>query len=308
MQVKKALLVLLGANGQLGRSFRQYFLTQSDENIDLYSVTRKECDFEKKEDVDRLFSQLDATIQSKSYTACILINTVAYTQVDQAELDEKRAMQLNAHLVGRLAQEVSKREWGLIHISTDYVFDGEKSLPYEPEDLPHPLSVYGKSKYEGELSLLSNTSFGKALIIRTSWLYSPYGKNFLKTILRLAHTQREIKVVADQYGAPTYAPHLAEYIMLSCDKFLKFGSFHSTIEHFCDQGKTSWYDFAKEIISEASLEKECKVIPIATVDYPTLASRPPHSLLAVRSDISPKYPWQTGVKKCIQEISSMRDI
>lgn len=309
MAEKKALIVLLGANGQLGRSLLRYFSSEEQwKDSDCFPITRAECDFEKKQEVEGLFHLLDNLYKERNYGTCIVVNTVAYTQVDQAEVEEERAMYLNAYLVADLAREIDARGWAMVQISTDYVFDGKKRTPYLTTDIPHPLSVYGRSKYEGELALQNNIMRGRGVVVRTSWLYAPFGKNFLKTILHLARSKKELRVVADQYGAPTYAPHLAEYIGGLCQKFVDTGLFPSFINHFCDQGETSWYVFAKEIVKEASLEASCRVLPITTEDYPTLALRPAYSLLALESTIYPCCPWQVGVKKCIEELSLLDDI
>lgn len=309
MAEKKALIVLLGANGQLGRSLLRYFSSEEQwKASDCFPITRAECDFEKKQEVEGLFHLLDNLYKERNYGTCIVVNTVAYTQVDQAEVEEERAMYLNAYLVADLAREIDARGWAMVQISTDYVFDGKKRTPYLTTDIPHPLSVYGRSKYEGELALQNNIMRGRGVVVRTSWLYAPFGKNFLKTILHLARSKKELRVVADQCGAPTYAPHLAEYIGGLCQKFVDTGLFSSFINHFCDQGEISWYGFAKEIVKEASLEASCRVLPITTEDYPTLALRPAYSLLALESTIYPCCPWQLGVKKCIEELSLLDDI
>ncbi len=300
---RKALIALLGANGQLGCSLVHHLSSLCLGNsITLYPVTRSVCDFEKEGSVAKLFALLDGLCRDELYETCLLINAMAYTQVDKAEEEPELATRINAVVVKDLAREVARRDWGMIHFSTDYVFDGKQDTPYQVSDDPNPQSVYGKSKYEGEKAMRNYFTNGKGIVVRTSWLYSPYGKNFLKTVLHLAHTQEELRIVADQYGAPTYAPHLAEYVAnLSC-RFFQEEVFPSIITHYHDAGVTSWFGFAQEIVQKASLQENCSLNPISTAEYPTLASRPPYSLLALTEDITPLYSWQEGVLKCLKAL------
>ncbi len=206
----------------------------------------------------------------------LIINAAAYTAVDQAEQERAAAYALNTEVVQNLASLAQERDIRLIHISTDFVFDGQQPRPYRPDDAARPLSVYGDSKYKGELAVMA--SGANAVILRTAWLYSSYGHNFVKTMLRLMRQKEGLSVVCDQVGTPTWAHNLARLIWQVAHKPEAKG-----IYHFTDAGVASWYDFAKAIQDEALglklLDRSIPIEPISSQDYPTPARRPAYSVL-----------------------------
>lgn len=224
-----------------------------------------------------------------------IINCAAYTAVDMAEEDTETAFAVNAVGVANLAASGA----AVVHISTDYVFDGRGYRPYTPQDEPKPLSVYGTSKLAGEQALMELAE--TALIIRTAWLYSPHGKNFVKTMLRLGAERSELNVVCDQVGTPTSAADLASAIVHILPQ-LKPGT--KKIYHYTDEGVCSWYDFAVEIMDQAGLP--CKVNPVPSSQYPAKAQRPFYSVLdksALRSDFGISIPhWKTSLAECLRHL------
>jgi dTDP-4-dehydrorhamnose reductase len=229
-----------------------------------------------------------------------LINCAAYTAVDKAEIDKEIAKQLNTYAVENLAKVAQMKDIFIIHISTDYVFDGRGYKPYQEYDETNPLSVYGSTKQAGEQALLASGC--RAVIIRTSWLYSEYGANFVKTMLHLGSEREELKVVSDQIGTPTYAHDLAEAIMqiiLQNEKVQR-----TEIYHYSNEGVASWYDFAIEIMRSG--RRKCRALPIPTEQYPTPAQRPYYSVLDKRK-IKSQFPiiisyWKDSLKVCIKNI------
>lgn len=226
----------------------------------------------------------------------LCINTAAYTAVDLAETETEKAFAVNKKGVQYLAKACQKRNIPLIHISTDFVFDGQKTSPYTETDETHPLSVYGASKRAGEIELTE--TLAKHIIIRTSWVYSNEGKNFLKTMLRLADERDEIRVVNDQMGTPTHADDLAEVIFafanaLQTPNFSGYGIYHYSHEGLC-----SWFDFASEIMRV--YRKNCVVKPIPTSDFPTPAKRPNYSVMdksKIKSVLGIEIPdWRVALK------------
>lgn len=202
-----------------------------------------------------------------------IVNAAAYTAVDKAESDAATARLLNVDAVRNLAEAAKASGARLIHISTDYVFSGEATKPYKEESATGPRSVYGTTKLAGEVAALQILPKG-TVILRTAWLYSLTGKNFVHTMLTLAASRDEIGVVADQWGAPTYAPVLARGIEAVIDS----KKWHPGVYHFTGQGRTTWFDFTREIFRRAGVEK-CRVVPITTEQYPTPARRPAYSVL-----------------------------
>ena len=225
-----------------------------------------------------------------------IVNCVAYTAVDKAEDDKVAALRLNSFGAYNLAQSGAK----LVHISTDYVFDGTNHTPYKTTDKPNPVSVYGKTKLFGEKRILKWAQ-NDAIIIRTAWLYSPYGNNFVKTMLRLGAEKTDINVVNDQIGTPTYAADLAKAIVTILPQL---DSKNSGIYHFTDEGVCSWYDFATEIMNMANLK--CNVHPIPTSAYPTRASRPAYSVLdksKIKDVFGVEIPhWRKSLQDCLQKL------
>jgi dTDP-4-dehydrorhamnose reductase len=257
--------LVTGSESQLGKTLKE--ITPSG-GFKFYFTTKSELDITDKEQVKRIFKQV-------SFDYCL--NFAAYTDVNLAEKEEKKCFKVNAKAVGYLAKACKKHNCILIHISTDYVFDGSKKKPYKETDLPNPLNIYGKSKLAGEQIIQQYLK--KYLIIRTSWMYSAYNNNFVKTILNLSKKQNEIRLINDQTGTPTFAFDLIAFILFAIrkieDKEKKkyFGLFH-----FSNKGKTTWYDFGRKIVE--LLGNEVKIIPIKTREYPSPAKRPEYSVLS----------------------------
>jgi dTDP-4-dehydrorhamnose reductase len=229
-----------------------------------------------------------------------IINCAAYTQVDKAESDTEKAFMLNAEAVKNLLDAANHCNARLIHISTDYVFNGRNHKPYVETDLPDPDSVYGLSKLKGEMYL---TDSQDSIIIRTAWLYSSFGNNFMKTVLRLGKEREEIRMIFDQVGTPTYAMDLADTIL----NIIKLSSEDSSrfvpgIYHYSNEGVASWYDFAKEIIDLAGLKT--RVTPIETIDYPLPTPRPQYSVLnkkKIRDTFGLSIAhWKDSLKECLK--------
>ena len=257
---KKTMILVTGANGQLGKCLRAI-------------LTDKQAIFRGRElDITNI-SALQDFVEKNSITS--IINAAAYTAVDKAEQEIEIAYQVNSEGARNLALISQQFTIPLIHISTDYVFDGTNHIPYTEDDNTNPLSIYGKSKLEGEKAIIELAH--SAYIIRTSWLYSPYGNNFVKSITRLAQERDILNIVSDQIGSPTYAPDLAKAIL----KLLpKLPSGTKQLLHYSNQGVASWYDFAYEIVNLQNIK--CQIIPIPTTDYPTPAQRPYYSVLDKR--------------------------
>lgn len=229
-----------------------------------------------------------------------VINCAAYTNVDGAESDVARCRAVNVDGVRNLALAAKRRDAVLIHVSTDYVFDGKRRRGAYREDSPcHPESVYGSTKREGELAI--RRSRVRGIIIRTAWLYSPFGKNFVKTMLRLGAERPEIGVVADQIGSPTYAKDLAKAILKALPRA---GEFRGEIFHYTDEGTCSWFEFAAATMAYAGLG--CNVKPIATSEYPTPAKRPAYSVLdksKIRDTFQVETPWWSdSLKDCLRRL------
>jgi dTDP-4-dehydrorhamnose reductase len=226
----------------------------------------------------------------------IIINCAAYTAVDNAENEEELANLINYTGAKNLANAAFEINAFLIHISTDYLFDGTKNQPYHEDDKTNPLGVYGKSKEKGERAIVESKA--RSIIIRTSWLYSEFGKNFVKTILKLAKERKSLNIVYDQVGSPTYAGDLAQAILDIISKDEKQGL---QVFHYSNEGAISWYDFAKAINEIDALS--CEILPIESKDYPTLAKRPPYSVFnksKIKSNYHISIPyWRDSLVKCI---------
>jgi len=285
-------ILVTGANGQLGSEIQK--LTKENQSPFRYLFTDYEqLDITNAKAVKNFFN---------AYKPDFLINCAAYTAVDKAESDAENAMLLNALAVTNLVDLCKIDNTVFIQISTDYVFDGKNPKPYLETDITNPLAMYGKTKWLGEQNALQ---YAKSIIIRTSWLYSTFGNNFVKTMLRLSEQQERVNVVSDQIGSPTYAEDLANAILQIVDtvanspKKAKFGIYHFSNDGFC-----SWYDFAKEIMKLAN--KNCIVKPIPTCEFPTPAKRPQYSMLSkdkIKSDYGVVVPhWKTSLVKCINSL------
>lgn len=281
-------VLVTGANGQLGKAIHA-------EAIGLDGVSFIYTDYD----------QLDIT-QKDSIAAAIntfkpelIVNCAAYTAVDKAEDEKELAFHLNAYAPGLLAELCKEHDIELIHISTDYVFDGASNQPYTETDKVNPLSVYGQSKLKGEELVLTA---GNAMVIRTSWLYSAFGNNFLKTMIRYGSERSELRVVFDQTGTPTLANDLAK-VLLQIVRF-PHRYFIPGIYHYSNQGVCSWYDFAYEIVSTLNLK--AKVIPITTNEYPTKAKRPQYSVLnkqKISNLLGADIPhWRKSLLECLEQV------
>ena len=287
-------VLLIGADGQLGRLVVQV----KPENINLDSCTRKNLDITDRDAVKAVIEQISPDI---------IFNTAAYTGVDNAEKDNKTAFQVNAEAVENIAKSANEKI-RIIHISTDFVFSRSNTRPYTPEDITSPVSVYGESKLAGEKALLTYHP-DNSIIIRTSWLYSPFSKNFLTTMLMLMEARDEISVVNDQYGSPTSAITLARIIW-------KFAAIESAegIFHWSDKGVITWYDFAVEIQKQGRklgiLHTDTRVIPIPTTSFPTPAARPEYSALdsSKTEDLLGQNtaPWQDQLLQVLTEIKKAK--
>jgi dTDP-4-dehydrorhamnose reductase len=286
-------VLITGSNGQLGSEIRE--LASDYENL--------ECIFKDLPELDICDTDALNTFIIDQHIN-VVINCAAYTAVDKAEEDPEIAEQVNTKAVLNLVNALEKVDGKLIHISTDYVFDGNHSQPYKESDPVSPVGVYGETKRAGELAVLNSSI--DAIVIRTSWLYSGYGNNFLKTMLRLGNEKKSIQVVFDQKGTPTFANNLAKTCLdilsdASSTKISKKGSHY----HYSNEGVTSWYDFASAIMEISNID--CKVIPIETKDYPTQARRPLYSVLdksKIKSDFKAIIPhWRDSLANCIKKIN-----
>jgi dTDP-4-dehydrorhamnose reductase len=232
-----------------------------------------------------------------------IINCAAYTDVDKAEDDSGLAEKINMlapKLLGKYSKKIGAK---LIHISTDYVFDGNSNVPYSELDAVNPQGVYGKTKLLGELNCLKENS--STVVVRTSWLYSAHGNNFVKTMLRLGKERESLNVVCDQIGTPTYATDLARVILSIIETLVKSpGDFLSGVYHYSNEGTVSWYDFAKAIFDIENIS--CEVKPIVSSEFPTKAKRPHYSVLnkeKIRDNFKIKIPyWRDSLVKCLKKI------
>jgi len=256
-------ILITGSNGQLGNELKKRTALLPNANFLFTDVD--ELNITKKEDVDDFF---------KKNPIDVVVNCAAYTAVDKAETEQNQALAINYQAVLNLAEACSKYNSFLIQISTDYVFDGRGCKPYQEIDAVDPMSFYGISKLSGEQAV---RTLEKGVIIRTSWLYSNFGHNFVFTMRKLGQSQTTVNVVADQVGTPTFAGHLAEAIWKIIPQLSDWKE-GVQIYHFSNEGVCSWYDFAKEIMERSKLKK-CRVVPIESKDYPTPAKRPFYSVL-----------------------------
>ncbi len=284
---KKPIILVTGANGQLGKELRQ--LAPSFVQYDFIFLSREDLPIHHFEMVRHYF---------KTYQPDYLINCAAYTAVDRAEQEKDMAFQVNGEAVGVLAAICKESNCRVIHISTDYVFDGTGTTPYNELFPPHPINVYGASKLEGEKQAQQLNP--DCIIIRTSWLYSEFGKNFVRTMVKLMSEKKEINVVNDQVGSPTYAADLAETIL----KIISSGNWVPGIYHYSNDGIINWYDFAAAI--KELTDSNCKINPISTSQYPTPAKRPAYSVLdttKVQKTFGVKLKdWKQSLVDCLSRI------
>ena len=285
-------ILVTGASGQLGSEF--YTLSELPEYKKLFVF------YFPDKDALNLFDEIQLEKFCLSRDIHIIINCAAYTRVDKAEDEVDEAYAVNADLVKQLSLLSKKLGISLIHFSTDYVFDGTFFKPYVEQDSCNPQSVYGKSKLAGEKEMLS-VNPENSLIIRTSWLYSRFGNNFVLTMLKLAQSKKSVSVVADQFGSPTYASDLAR-ATLQCIPKLQFEGVR--VYHYCNQGACSWFEFAQKIFKFASLS--CEALAIPSSEYPTAAKRPAYSVLsneAFTSDFEIEIAhWKDALKTFIDSI------
>lgn len=287
--MKKILVV--GGNGQLGNCFNKISEQYSLE-YDFRFTDYDTLDITNEDQIEEYFTD---------YQPDFCINASAYTAVDLAEQEEEKAFAVNATGVGYLAEACANANIDFIHISTDYVFDGDTQIPYTEEDFTKPLGIYGASKRLGEELALEKNK--KTIIIRTSWLYSEFNKNFVKTMLSLFETKEELNIVADQYGQPTNANDLAETVMQILDTTEKeYGVFH-----YSNYPETTWFNFAQKI-AEFSGSK-IKLKPISTEEYPTPAKRPARSTMCL-DKIEKTYSielkhWENSLEECISVLKKI---
>ena len=281
-------ILITGANGQLGQCLRDKAQNASD--LELIYTDYEELDITNSEEVDDFFSK-------NSFDYCI--NCAAYTLVDKAESEEAMATKINIDGARNLASACEKNGVVILHISTDFVFSGEKSLPYGEEDTPDPLGIYGATKLEGEREIARLCR--AHIIVRTSWLYSEYGNNFLITMLKLGESKTELRIVADQIGTPTYAGDLATILLTMIrSSFNNFGLYH-----YSNEGVASWYDFAQAIFDFSEIS--CRVQPIKSEEYPTAAKRPGFSVLdktKIKNNLSIEIPyWRDSLREAIRKLA-----
>ena len=287
-------VLITGSNGQLGSEIREL------------AAKYKKLDFVFK-DIPGLdicnFNLLQLFIVENNINA--VINCAAYTAVDKAEEETIIAKKVNYEGVLNIVNALQAVNGKLIHISTDYIFDGNHFLPYKESDPVSPIGVYGETKRAGELAVINSDL--DSIVIRTSWLYSSYGNNFVKTMLRLGNEKENLRVIFDQVGTPTYARDLAKTCLdILCGDSSVNISKNGNLYHFSNEGVTSWYDFAISIMELGGVN--CKVKPIQTKDYPTLAKRPQYSVLnksKIKTDFKIQIPyWKDSLKECIDKIKN----
>ncbi|MBL4580728.1 MAG: dTDP-4-dehydrorhamnose reductase [Gammaproteobacteria bacterium] len=291
-----SLIVVTGASGQLGQALSRLWAESPLPEYQFKALERSELDI----------GQADAAIAALSeLKPAVIINAAAYTQVDKAESNNQAAHLVNAQAVGRIAAWSAENDAKLIHISTDFVFDGSRTTPYGVDHQTNPLGVYGVSKLAGEQEIQTLASHCSA-IIRTSWLYCEYGNNFVKTMLRLMKDRDQLSVVNDQIGSPTSAHGLASLIFAMILK-----DSYSGVYHWTDGASISWYEFAQEIqdqaIQEGLLSKAIPISPISTSEYPTPAQRPAYSVLdrsrAMAGFECPVIDWKGQLNLVIKELA-----
>ncbi len=284
-------ILVTGKNGQLGKSIKQ-IVSSAKQNNNFVFVGRDELDFSQNDNISKYFEENNFDV---------IINCAAYTAVDKAESEIELANQINHLAIEELATIAQKNNIKLIHVSTDYVFDGGSTHPYIETDKANPINVYGRTKLAGEQAVQKLMSIN-AIIIRTSWVYSEYGNNFVGTMLRLGKDRDELSVVGDQAGSPTYASDLANAILeIIQNKEFKEMTHATQIYHYSNAGKCSWDKFAKEIFKLSKIQ--CTVNPITTEQYPTLAQRPKNTLMN-KDKIVKKFGveipnWKDSLNTCI---------
>jgi dTDP-4-dehydrorhamnose reductase len=288
-------ILVTGKNGQLGRSINKLINTEVKADNNLSSskfifVGREELDLSSEGSISHYFDSNDRFD--------VIINCAAYTAVDKAEEEQELANQINHLAVKQLASIANKQQARLIHISTDYVFDGENFKPYCEDDTTNPNGIYGITKLDGEKAMQEINPLN-SIIIRTSWVYSSVGANFVKTMLRLGKERDSLGVIFDQVGTPTYVRDLAKAIL---DILVNIKNEKVEIYNYSNEGVLSWYDFAKEIMRMAKID--CSINPIETSEYPTPAKRPHFSLLnksKIKKEFNLTIPfWKDSLNECLK--------
>ena len=281
-------ILVTGCRGQLGNEL-QRLAKDYEDNCCFYFTDVEELDITDRAAIYKFV---------ETNNISVIINCAAYTAVDKAESQAEFCNLLNNIAPGYLAEAVASIGGTMIQISTDYVFDGTACVPYKEDAQTHPQSVYGRTKLEGEEAVIRNCA--GSMVIRTAWLYSTFGNNFVKTMLRLGKERDELGVVADQIGTPTYARDLARVIMLAVERGIVPG-----VYHFSNEGACSWYDFTRAIHRIAGV-KDCAVRPIHTEDYPVAAPRPHYSVLdksKVKAAYAIEIPWwEDSLRECLEEL------
>lgn len=283
-------VLVTGSNGQLGQSLQ--FISAKYPEINFVFCTSIELDISNFENCKSIF---------KKHNPTFCINTAAYTAVDKAEMEVEKAKRINVTGVQNIAEICKENNTILVHISTDFIFDGNKNAPYVEKEEPNPSAIYGQTKLDGEIAI--KKTWHKHFIIRTSWVYSQFGNNFMKTMLRLGSERESLSVVNDQIGTPTNAVDLAEALLkIVCHSELVSESNFGTY-NFSNEGQCSWYDFAKEIFKQTKTDIDLK--PITTEAYPTPAKRPKYSVLD-KSKIKETFgisilDWKTSLYNLLQK-------
>ena len=277
-------LLVTGSNGQLGQCLKQLLLSATD--ISCHFAAREDLDITNSDELQRFFSE-------HNFDYCI--NTAAYTNVEKAESEQKKAFLINAEGAYSIAKACKKHNVVLLHISTDYVFDGMAKTPYQEQDPTNPLNVYGASKLKGEQHIVD--TWNKHFIIRTSWLYSQYGQNFLNSMLQFAKQKKALTITTQQKGTPTNANDLAQVLVT----IIKTGNARYGVYHFSNQGEATWYDFAKAIFKATG---EIDTVNLAkTEHYATFAKRPSYSVLncnKLKDTLGITYRnWEDSLKQII---------
>lgn len=282
-------ILVTGAKGQLGSEIK--YLSPDYPKCHFIFTDKEELDISN-------FQALQEFFELKKVD--IIINAAAYTAVDKAEEEEELAMKINNKAIFNLSLFAKRFNIKLIHVSTDYVFDGKKNTPYSESDRVNPIGAYGKTKLAGEFSLIDSNP-NNSMIIRTSWLYSLFGQNFLNSMIRLSHERESLGIVYDQIGSPTYARDLAKFILDFAPSFKSSGV---KIYHYSNEGVASWYDFAHAIFEIANIKMDLK--PILSHEYPTPTKRPSYSVLdkaLIKKDFDITIPhWRTSLQKCLMEL------
>lgn len=285
-------ILITGCRGQLGNEI-QCLSSQYESKFHFYFTDREELDITDRQSV------MDFVEKNKITT---IINCAAFTAVDKAESEEVLCDLLNNKAPGYLAEAMSKVGGEMVQVSTDYVFDGNGYIPYTEADVTNPQTVYGRTKLAGEKAVLNVCK--DAMVIRTAWLYSTFGNNFVKTMIRLGNERESLGVIFDQIGSPTYARDLARAIMVAVDKGVVPG-----VYHFTNEGVCSWYDFTKTIHRIAGIKK-CKVRPLHTEEYPTPAKRPHYSVLdktKIKDTFGIEIPWwEESLEACIELLNKKK--